>query len=124
MQAKVDAASWAWKKGVGVVVANGMRPGVIADVLNGYGEKAGGGGGRAHGTCSPVRMLPNSSAGLPQGVAPEAAAFVTHVNAPVWPANRKDVGTLFTAAISRSTDVQYLAEAARDGARGRGVALS
>ena len=35
MEAKVDAAAWAWGNGTAVVVANGMRPGTIVDVTSG-----------------------------------------------------------------------------------------
>lgn len=35
MQQKVDSAAWAWRAGTAVVIANGMRPGVIRDVLQG-----------------------------------------------------------------------------------------
>ena len=35
MQAKVEAATWAWRNGVGVVIANGSRPQVISEVMSG-----------------------------------------------------------------------------------------
>lgn len=35
MQAKVGAAAWAWQKGVAVAIANGLRPGIISEVLAG-----------------------------------------------------------------------------------------
>lgn len=35
MEAKVDAAAWAWGKGTAVVVANGMLPTTIVDVVSG-----------------------------------------------------------------------------------------
>lgn len=35
MEAKVDAAAWAWGRGTAVVVANGMHPTTIMDVVSG-----------------------------------------------------------------------------------------
>lgn len=35
MAQKVDAAAWCWQKGVSVVVANGMKPNTIVDVVSG-----------------------------------------------------------------------------------------
>ncbi|EDQ93056.1 uncharacterized protein MONBRDRAFT_19302 [Monosiga brevicollis MX1] len=64
MKAKVGAACWAWHKGVGVVIANGMRPHVISEILQG-----------------------------------------------------KRVGTFFTDAISKSTDIETVAKSVRQGGR-------
>ncbi len=35
MQQKVDSAAWAWRAGTAVVIANGMRPNILRDVLDG-----------------------------------------------------------------------------------------